>query len=216
MEQASALVALRQATSHLHARLEHSLAITRPDAGVRAYVEYLEDMWGWLRPFEATLWQQAWPPEMRAAERAGKLARIEADLRTSGLGTRKLEALPLCGFRPELDSLAARFGTAYVTEGAQLGVRVLAKSLAPRLHGWEPQWLQGYGEHSARNWKMFVECAERHLDTPALRAEAADAAAGAFASLAEWFAERATARRQAHGVQTPATGAESDAVEQTT
>lgn len=206
MEQGTALEALRGATQHWHQRLESSLAIAHPGAGTTEYLHYLQDLWGWLRPFHAALWDAEWPAELDAPMRGGKLAAIEADLRAAGFAGADIAALPLADFRPDLASPAARFGVAYVIEGAQLGVRVLAKTLAPQLDGWTPQWLQGYGARNGSSWKTFIACAERQLAAPTARETAAKAAEQAFASLAAWFARRAQERREPHG--TPTTGAQ--------
>ncbi|WP_220808494.1 biliverdin-producing heme oxygenase [Noviherbaspirillum aridicola] len=189
-ETATALSELRSATRALHEQLEASLPVADANAGREEFLHYLQDMWGWLSGFEAQLWQAEWPSGMNAAARDGKLAWIETDLRAAGMAGAALASLPQAGYRPALDTPAARFGVAYVIEGAQLGGRVLGRTLAPALGDWTPRWLQGYGEEQARYWQAFIRCAESALVTQEARREAAAAAAQAFSSLAAWFAQR--------------------------
>lgn len=192
----SALTEMRMATHEMHQLLECTLAVARPDAGRDDFIFYLQDLWGWMLPFESRLWQAPWPQEMRPLDRAGKLAWIESDLRSTGFGDEAITAIPLAPFAPDLGCMERRFGVAYVVEGAQLGTKVLARRLAPKLDGWEPRWLAGYGEENARNWRAFIECAERCLVTGAARQAAAEAAVETFAALADWFGARQGERCQ--------------------
>lgn len=189
------LAELRRATSDLHQRLEAVLEVNRDGADRDTYVAYLADMYGWLRTFEPALWQAAWPEAMAAAERAGKLERIRADLAHSGLDEERIDALPSPGYMPDFSTKECRYGVAYVVEGAQLGVRVLAKRLGPYLGGWQPAWLQGYGDSSAQRWKTFIASAEAELQTPQARQAAAEHARQAFVSLLDWFMVRHDARK---------------------
>lgn len=189
-----ALKALRSATHALHTELDTQLEIAAPGAGKREYLHYLQDLWGWMQPFEDQLWRAAWPQEIEAGSRGGKVAWIEADLRHAGFTTEQIRTLPLAGFRPDLATLAARFGVAYVIEGSQLGTKVLLHRLAPQLEAWTPKWLEGYGANNVKHWRAFLACTETSLTTPESRQEAAQAAAQAFASLAAWCAVRRAAR----------------------
>ncbi|WP_151636197.1 biliverdin-producing heme oxygenase [Noviherbaspirillum aerium] len=189
-----ALEALRAATRDAHQRLEDDLRVARPDANRDDYLHYLQDLRGWMLPFDADLWRAAWPAEIEPHARAGKIEWIDCDLRASGMSQDAIHALPLAGFTPDLATLPARFGIAYVIEGAQLGTKVLARALAPRLAPWSPRWLAGYGDGNAKQWRTFVKCVESSLTTADMQRIAAMAAADAFASLADWFALRRQAR----------------------
>lgn len=182
----SAISALREATGPLHDRLEKMLAITHPQAGVDDYHHYLLNLWGWHQSFEKRLWSAVWPQQMEVAERAAKLSRLEQDLRSLGYDDSALATIPICSFDPDLDSEASRFGTAYVVEGAQLGIRVLRKTLEARLP-WHARWLEGYGENAGKKWKSFLICLEQSVNTSERRQVAAQAAKAAFESLADWF-----------------------------
>lgn len=184
---------MRKATSDLHQGLEQSLLVAAPGAGHSEYLSYAAALLGWMAPFEEQLWNAPWPENMRADERGGKSQWIEEDLRAAGMNDAAIDDLPASGFAPRLDTLAARIGTAYVIEGAQLGTQVLRKKLSASLSSWSPRWLLGYGPHTADKWRTFVTCAETHLDDDASRHEAAMAARDAFASLSAWFKLRGAA-----------------------
>ena len=163
------------------------MLITRSDAGLPAYRSYIERLWGWHCAFERQLWEAPWPAPLEPAQRVQKLDWLAADLDALGLRVAARAALPQSDFRPKLDSTGARFGLAYVVEGAQLGVRVLRKRLAPQLHPWQPRWLQGYGAEAPSRWKIFLGALEQEVASVPARAEAAAAAQAAFASLVNWF-----------------------------
>lgn len=185
----SVMSALRAATKDAHDSLEHGLRIASPDATQTDYFNYLQDLWGWLAPFESTLWQSPWPLEIRANARADKLAWIAADLQALGLQPWDIAELPRCTNPPQLGTLAQRFGAAYVVEGAQLGTKLLAKRLGPQFAPWQPRWLAGYGADNGRYWRQFMQAAEHHLRAPALHQQAAQAAANTFETLDQWFAK---------------------------
>lgn len=190
----SAMSALRAATKTAHDSLEQGLRIASPHASQTDYLDYLQDLRGWLAPFEAALWQAHWPAGMQPDRRAGKLAWIDEDLEVLGLRPGEIAHLPSCPGRLPVASLAERFGVAYVVEGAQLGTKVLAKRLAPHFASWQPRWLIGYGAENGHYWRQFMQAAEQHLDTPLARTQAAQAAIAAFTQLDAWFASRLQAR----------------------
>ncbi|MGZ3182121.1 MAG: biliverdin-producing heme oxygenase [Telluria sp.] len=191
------LTALRQATHASHAGLEAELEIAAPGAGRATYLRYLEDLHGWMRGFDEDLWAADWPAEIDAPARRGKLAWIEQDLRHARMDDGAIAALPASAFRPDLSTAARRFGVAYVLEGAQLGTKVLRQRLRAPLDGWEPRWLEGYGERNGPHWRAFLSALQDHVRTRQEIDEACAAAVATFASLAEWCAERRTARAAA-------------------
>lgn len=192
----SVMSVLRAATKDAHDSLEQGLRIASPDATQTDYFNYLQDLWGWLAPFEHTLWQSPWPLEVRADTRADKLAWIAADLQALGLQPWDIAELPRCPNPPQLQTLAQRFGVAYVVEGAQLGTKVLAKRLGPQFAPWQPRWLTGYGADNGRYWRQFMQAAEHHLRAPFLHQQAAQAAATTFATLDQWLATCAQVRQR--------------------
>jgi heme oxygenase (biliverdin-IX-beta and delta-forming) len=178
-----ALQTLRHATRAAHQQLEDSLHVGRADAGRDDFLSYLRALHAWQAGFEARLWQAAWPDELEASSRAGKVQWMRDDLQASGVTP--LEGAP--PYEPVLNSVAQRVGLAYVVEGAQLGTQVLARRLAGRLGGWQPRWLHGYGQETGARWKSFTSVAEALLDNEEERQEAAQAARAAFESLSHWF-----------------------------
>ncbi|MFD2366295.1 biliverdin-producing heme oxygenase [Pseudoduganella sp. GCM10020061] len=184
------LTALRNATARSHAALEQHLAVASDGATRTDYLHYLEDMHGWLRAFEQALWDAEWPNELQAPARAGKLAWIEQDLNSAGMSRSEIGALPASVFAPDLSSEASRFGLAYVIEGAQLGTKQLRQRLDQALDGWEPRWLEGYGEQNGERWRGFLHALAGHVHTPQEISAACDAAAAGFDSLAGWFEQR--------------------------
>ncbi|TFW20844.1 biliverdin-producing heme oxygenase [Massilia arenosa] len=197
------LAALRQATAALHADLETHLDIAAADADRATYLHYLEDLYGWMAPFDADLWSGAWPAGVDAPARAGKLAWIEADLAHAAFSPADIAALPRCADRPDLSSAARRFGVAYVIEGAQLGTKVLQHRLRGPLAGWEPRWLEGYGSSNGPHWRGFLHALDEHVVTRQEIDDACAAAADTFASLARWFAGRRAARALAPALVSP-------------
>lgn len=183
----SALSLLRLATAPLHTRLERGLRIVQPGAGHDEFRAYLIALWGWHCSFEDRLWSYDWPAPLEVTQRRAKLRALAQDLESLGFDEEARDALPRCDYAPALDGVAERYGVAYVVEGAQLGTRVLGKSLAPALAPWSPAWLEGYGANAGLSWKTFIACLERALETPDARAQAAAAAVGAFESLNVWF-----------------------------
>ena len=178
---------LRQATQDIHAAFEVELKVAKPAAGKNDYRIFIQAMWGWLSPFENSLWQAEWPHELDAANRNGKSAWLHSDLRSAGLQDADIAALPLSPCDLDLTSPAARFGVAYVLEGAQLGSQVLAKRLGTILQPWPARWLEGYGNESAGNWRKFMQSAEAALGSEQASHDAAQSARQTFASLQSWF-----------------------------
>lgn len=181
------LARLRQATQEIHAAFEVELKVAKPAAGKNDYRIFIQAMWGWLSPFEKTLWQAEWPHEINAASRSDKSSWLLSDLRSAGLQDADIAALPLSSCNLDLTSPAARFGVAYVLEGAQLGSQVLAKRLGPILQPWPARWLAGYGNESSANWRQFMQSAEINLGNEEASRVAAHSARQTFASLQSWF-----------------------------
>lgn len=190
MTTSPALAALRAATAQAHHALEHQLAVAAPGATRQDYLHYLEDLHGWLGAFEAQLWDAEWPAGMEPRERGGKLGWIEHDLDSAGMSACDIGALPRAAFAPELTRPASRFGLAYVIEGAQLGTKELRQRLGPALDGWEPRWLEGYGDRNGARWRSFLDTLGRHVGTEQEIDDACDAAVAGFESLAAWFEQR--------------------------
>jgi heme oxygenase len=182
----------RAATATAHRTLEQKLEIARTDADDATYTRYLAAVIGWLEPLESPLWSGGWPAAVTPTARSGKVAWIEADLRARGMNERDIAALPRQTKLPALDSLAHRFGVAYVVEGAQLGGQTLLRTLGPRLVR-PTRWLEGYGPETGARWRAFLAAVEAHLTTRADAEVAAENARATFAWIDEWFTLRGVA-----------------------
>lgn len=187
-----ALEIIRGATRQAHQDLEDTLSVTRPDAGRDEYLVYIEALWGWLSSFEDELWTPHWPDGIDVEVRGAKCAWLAQDLKDAGIDWR---TVPVCDFTPDLSTLPQRIGLAYVIEGAQLGTRILSKSLLPRLEGWSPRWLQGYGCSMPTKWREFLTFAEIHLPSQEDGELAARAAQDGFKALSAWFRQCAEVKK---------------------
>lgn len=183
VSRSAAIDVLRAHTRSAHENLERGLLVAQASAGKEEFLSYLRALHAWQASFEDQLWSAPWPQAMDAGQRGGKCAWMHADLEQCDVAA--MESGPQ--WQPPLSSQAQRLGLAYVVEGAQLGTRVLNQRLAPRLDGWQPRWLQGYGRQTGEHWKNFLAQLEIMLPDAESRQEAAGAARLAFESLADWF-----------------------------
>lgn len=188
-----ALEVIRAATAAAHRDLEARLEIARPEAGDDAYLRYLEALVGWLGPLEPALWSGPWPAKVAPSGRHAKFAWLEADLLARGRTSPQIAALPRQHALPPLDSLAQRFGVAYVIEGAQLGGQALLRTLAPRLAPRPTRFLIGYGAESGEKWRTFLSALGLSLRDPRETAHAAESARRTFELVHGWFSARGIA-----------------------
>lgn len=188
-----ALEAIRASTAEVHRELEQRLEIARDDAGEGAYRRYLSAVLGWLEPLERQLWTASWPTPALPIGRSGKADWIASDLRARGLSALEIAQIPRQSSLPPLDTLAQRFGVAYVVEGAQLGGQHLLRTLGPRLSPLPVRWLEGYGRDSAHKWRSFLGELAAHLHDRADAQLAAQSARITFELARHWFVQRGAA-----------------------
>ncbi len=188
------LAALRQATQERHARLDAQLPIARPDAHLNDYACQARALSAWLA---------ALAPELRALEAAtpgftfdepARLAALHADLRDAGALDAQSAMSPGAATQAAIaqalrdhaaQSMACRWGVAYVVEGSQLGGQVLFRRLAERLAPHPLRYLQGRGsEGTAARWRAFVEHLRNRLASPADVQAACAGACAAFDGMA--------------------------------
>ena len=106
--------------------------------------------------------------------------------------------LPAPPALPALRSVAEALGCLYVTEGATLGGRELARRLDHLLPpGSEAgrRFLLGHGARHGAMWRELCAALESCGDTPARRAEMIGAALAVFAVFGDWFAAKARKAR---------------------
>ncbi|CUA83279.1 Heme oxygenase [Gulbenkiania indica] len=175
-----ALARLRAGTQASHAALEAALPFAQAGFSAPHYLRHVARVHCWLRPLEAVLWQADWPAALMLAPRRDKVRWIEADLMAGGWTAADLATLKAVDWLPGSPGPAARFGLAYVAEGATLGARHLYRRHAAALTPLPLRWWQAYGEATAPLWKNFLTVLEDALPSEADRAEATRWAAAAF------------------------------------
>lgn len=181
--------ALRAATAGAHERLHHLRPFALLAAGSltrTGYQALLRRLLGFHLAVEASL---------TAAPSLSRFGIAIADRRRSGLLRRDLDTLraPAAGvaiapLRP-LESAGEAMGRLYVTEGATLGGRVLARGLDGILGPGEAgrAFLLGHGAQHARMWMAFCTALERCGSDSAQRAAMIGAADSTFAAFEAWF-----------------------------
>jgi len=189
--------ALRIATAEQHERLHHIPAFGALAAGELdrfAYRDLLGRMLGFHEPIEAaiaaTLGDSAFGLDLRAMRRA---ALLHDDLAALGLDQAAIAALPR-GTAPDFASAAAAMGAVYVTEGATLGGRLLARGLDALLgpgiaHG--RRFLLAGADPARPAWRDVRAAIDRAGSVPADLAALIAAAGATFAAFASWFAGHA-------------------------
>ena len=105
----------------------------------------------------------------------------------AGFGAGTAPEIERSPYMPPMDTLAERFGVAYVIEGAQMGSQVLRKTMGPALAPWPARWLAGYGDTVGSKWIAFRKSAESHLLSAPDIAIASASARATFESLDGWF-----------------------------
>ena len=171
----SALTALRHATSGRHARLDKSIPLAEPDAGIVDYRDHLLLLRAWIQPLAH--WLETFSDGPQSAgffPCAPYVALIEQDLADPAMpqgGCSHAAESPW----PLGASSAYRWGACYVVEGSQLGGAVLYRRLRQRLAPHPMRYLLGEGQPGER-WKRFVFALN---GTVVSRPEIADACRGA-------------------------------------
>ena len=187
-----ALQALRARTGEVHERLERSVKIGSADAGAETYARHVGAMWGWMRSHERPLWDARWPSTIEAPWRACKTGWLEIDIEWARRDGLLREDLPLAPPVP-CDSLAARFGQAYVIEGSMLGGAMLMGRLREKLKPWPLRYLQGYGADTARCWRDFLQALSEHICREEDIEAAAASAHRTFSGIESWLRLRGAA-----------------------
>lgn len=123
---------LRDATRAAHTRLHGHPGLSAAATGRISLDDYralLARLYGFHRPFEASICTRASAPEP-GRMRAGLLA---SDLEALGVTGQMRDALPFCTTLPALSSNAEILGALYVMEGSTLGGVQIARALQPLL-----------------------------------------------------------------------------------
>ena len=191
---ADPLAALRQATQERHARLDAQLPIAGPEARLHDYACHAWALSAWLAALAPELRAiEASTPDFRFDEPA-RLAALRADLLDAGAIAEQSAVPPGAATQAAIaqalrehaaQSMACRWGIAYVVEGSQLGGQVLFRRLAERLAPHPLRYLQGLGsEGTAARWRAFIEQLRSRLASPADVQAACAGACAAFDGMA--------------------------------
>lgn len=177
------LARLRHETRAEHHAIERVLDPTRELLTLDAYRRWLARLYGFHRPMEPRLR----PIPGLDMNTRRKTSLLEADL--VALGSPDPRSLAVCESLPPLTSAAARFGCAYVLEGATLGGRIVDRHVR-RVLGVTPatggRFLHGYGPRTGEMWQAFGAALTAFADTTATRDEVVAAAIATFRTLRRW------------------------------
>jgi len=175
----SAALALRHATQHAH-RLVEAVPLMRAlgqgQVDSATYAQILRCHLALLSGFEAALGDWLTLLVGNGWHYRPRVPALREDLRALG----QQPGLPTAP--PRVDDDAARWGMLYVIEGAQLGGRMIARSLRqqqPALSG-ALRYFELANDDPV-GWRRFQATLDRCLDTPSARAAAIDGAQAMFA-----------------------------------
>lgn len=178
---------LRTATAAQHQALEARLPFMQPGLDRGAYRRIIEAYYGFHVPLQRHL--QRFGDADAIARASQKIPALHKDLQALGLTIEQVDALPLCGSLPTVETEAQLLGILYVMEGATLGGQVLRRLMHEKLgidadNGGE--FLDVYGRDTGRLWKAFLKRLA-DFDHPAHNAEVADAACATFTCFQNWL-----------------------------
>ena len=178
---------LRTATTRQHQALELRIPFFTADR--RLYTRLIEAYYGFYRSLENRLFQVAMTiPDLDWLIRS-KTPSLEADLYALGLDAAAIEAIPLCTFAFQTDSIARVLGVLYVLEGATLGGQSLRSGLYSRLGIDEclgGRFFAVYGTATGMMWRSFLACLYEVRD-PLERARSVVAAQATFEAFEAWL-----------------------------
>ena len=187
----SLLTRLRQETAQSHQALEDSICIEQRIQNVPLYRELLEKFYGYYAPLEVAIeavpgWEM-W--NLNFSERRKRPSLVQ-DLKALGLDDAEIDALPVCTELPEVDTIAAGFGCAYVLEGSTLGGRhisaMLDRSEIPQN---ARSFFKSYGSDVGLKWKEFLAALENFSETNLSPELTVNAAENTFTYLQVWMSE---------------------------
>ncbi len=183
------MLALKNGTRAIHARLERRLSIKTRLATPNAYSKHLVRLLGFYVVAEAR-WAAPGAIALDDYDARRKAHLIAADLQALGLSPEAVGAVPLCDHVPEASDITSALGGLYVVEGATLGGQHLAP-MANRSLGVSAErgasFLAAYGERSPAMWRRFGAAVESWCDTTAKIERAVGAARSVFLAIEDWL-----------------------------
>jgi heme oxygenase (biliverdin-IX-beta and delta-forming) len=153
------LAGLRRHTAPYHDTLERTVDIDFRLASSARYADLLARLYGFYEPFEAELDRAVnrWdlPIDVDARRKAPLIA---CDLAALEGPLSVVDGLSRCVGLPRPTSPAIALGCLYVTEGATLGGRIIARHVERRL-GFGPRagasFFHGYGDDTGPRWQAL-------------------------------------------------------------
>lgn len=186
---------LLQATKHVHQRLENDLDLLRPDLTRRDYFQLLQNMHGFITPWEAQVGARLEQADRAMFDARRKSELLLDDLRFAQLGEMadmSKDALqPMAPVKrlPRLETAAEAWGSWYVVEGSTLGGEILARHFRSKW-GFQPgsglSYFSCYGRDVGRKWSEFAVAATVAVPRDSYDAAAA-AAVATFERLHAWL-----------------------------
>ncbi|MEB0048548.1 MULTISPECIES: biliverdin-producing heme oxygenase [unclassified Pseudomonas] len=178
---------LRTATTQQHQALEKRIPFFTADLDL--YTRLIKAYYGFHRPLENLLSHVAMTvPDLDWLMRS-KTPSLEADLYALGLDAAAIDAIPLCRFALQANSIAQVLGVLYVLEGATLGGQILRNRVYSRLDIDEykgGRYFAVYGAGTVLMWRGFLACLYEVRD-PVERATSVRAAETTFKAFESWL-----------------------------
>lgn len=180
----SVMAELRAATTSIHDELDSDPRMRDYFQSRSGVVELLTRWYGFLYPYQKSL--ETRPSQLGGFARSrSKTHLLLADLTVHGVPT---DDIPLCLSIPPLRNDAETLGAMYVTEGATLGGRVIARQLERQLglsgnQGYS--FFSGYGDNTGAMWRQFSSTVEEAC-SPCPEV-AVGAAIRTFTSIRDWL-----------------------------
>lgn len=168
--------ALRRATAHLHAEVDASMPLARPNPSLADYQRHLALLADWVDALRAL--------PVHAERLDEEARRVDADLAECERLLNAPRRAP--AMAPPSQAMTPGpfgWGVAYVIEGSRLGGQVMYRRLADALAPHPLAYLQGAGRETGARWAAFLAELRQHLRTEADIAAACEGAVQAFALL---------------------------------
>lgn len=168
--------ALRRATAHLHAEVDASMPLARPNPSLADYQCHLALLADWVDALRAL--------PMDVERLNDEARRVDADLdECERLLNTPHRDQPQPPPSPATAPGPFGWGVAYVIEGSRLGGQVMYRRLADALAPHSLAYLQGAGRDTGVRWSAFLAELRQQLRTDDDVRAACDGAAQAFALL---------------------------------
>jgi heme oxygenase len=196
MPEAPARAHLRQTTRAAHTRLEELLPLASPRLTLREYATTLRAFLGVYTVVEGQI--EPYGPELDRSgldwPRRRKLPLLQSDAEALAAVEAGVWLAPPSDAALHLPTLSHAMGCLYVTEGATLGGKIIARNVS-RVLGLGPEsgasFFDSYGSAGGTYWRAFCAALERCLPDEAARARAAEAATATFRLFTDHLAREA-------------------------